>query len=198
MPVVPKFVYIVGGGVIVLGLAVIWILPAEFTTLTTEKLNHSRLSGSSASSIKADGWSTLAILRSVYAISPSHLDQTGDGQHKLISLSLGPSAPEGEGASEKGRRSLSISSISIAQPHIQIERSYTPLQSPLQADSEGKLDLLVKRYADGEMGRYLHGLSVGEGVEVRGWIKSWDETWMKSLIDAKSELGEIVLVGASR
>ncbi|PWN17862.1 hypothetical protein BCV69DRAFT_125571 [Microstroma glucosiphilum] len=103
-PDVPKFVYIVGGGVIVLGLAVIWILPGEFTTLTTEKLNHSRLSGSSASSMKADSWSTLPILQSIYAVSPSNR------------------------------------------------------------------------------------------VEVRGWIKSWDESWMKSLADIKSGLGEIVLL----
>lgn len=198
-PDVPRFVYIVGGGVIALGLAVIWILPGEFTTLTTDKLNHTRSSsGAPASSIKADRWSTLPILRSLYAVSPSNLEELGDGQHKLISLSIGPSAPEREGVNEVGRRPLSISSISIAQPHIQIERSYTPLQSPEQADFEGKLDLLVKRYADGEMGRYLHGLTVGEGVEVRGWIKSWDETWMKSLADAKNGLDEIVLVGASR
>lgn len=75
-------------------------------------------------------------------------------------------------------------SIQIKHPMIQIARNYTPLplyfmqsdrlgEPPLirmmgSASDEGRMTLLVKRYEDGEMSRYLHSLPVGSDIEVRG------------------------------
>ncbi|KAK9471617.1 uncharacterized protein V1510DRAFT_380673 [Dipodascopsis tothii] len=84
-------------------------------------------------------------------------------------------------------------SIEVKQPDLQIVRRYTPL--PLfymlaldpgrgeddktarkkallrvlgSNDDEGKFVLMVKRYADGEMSRWLTSLPVGSSVEIRG------------------------------
>ncbi|PRT55215.1 Cytochrome c mitochondrial import factor CYC2 [Wickerhamiella sorbophila] len=76
-------------------------------------------------------------------------------------------------------------SVQVKHPEIQIARKYTPL--PLyymqsrengeekallrilgSAPDEGRLVLVVKKYDDGEMSRYLHSLPVGSEVELRG------------------------------
>lgn len=76
-------------------------------------------------------------------------------------------------------------SVEVAQPQIQVVRRYTPL--PLyymqykdgdetkallrmigSGDDEGRFSLLVKRYRDGEVSRYLCGLDLGSEVNVRG------------------------------
>lgn len=75
-------------------------------------------------------------------------------------------------------------SIQIKHPMIQIARNYTPLpiyfmqsdrvgEAPLvrmmgSATDEGRMSLLIKRYEDGEMSRYLHSLPVGSDIDVRG------------------------------
>lgn len=45
--------------------------------------------------------------------------------------------------------------------------------SPSLAGSPQTLDLLVKRYADGELSRWLHRLNVGDSVGVRGAVLTW-------------------------
>lgn len=76
-------------------------------------------------------------------------------------------------------------SVEVAQPQIQVVRRYTPL--PLyymqykdgdetkallrmigSGEDEGRFSLLVKRYQDGEVSRYLCGLDLGSEVNVRG------------------------------
>lgn len=73
-------------------------------------------------------------------------------------------------------------SVEIKHPDIQISRRYTPLpmyfmqsgEGPAllrlvgPTQDEGRMCFLVKRYDDGEMSRYLHGLRVGSDVELRG------------------------------
>lgn len=75
-------------------------------------------------------------------------------------------------------------SIQVKHPMIQIARNYTPLpiyfmrsdrpgEPPLMrimgtSADEGRMTLLVKRYDDGEMSRYLHSLPVGSDIEIRG------------------------------
>lgn len=75
-------------------------------------------------------------------------------------------------------------SVQVKHPMIQIARNYTPLPlyfmqpdrpglPPLlrimgTSADEGRMTLLVKRYEDGEMSRYLHSLPVGSDVEIRG------------------------------
>lgn len=76
-------------------------------------------------------------------------------------------------------------SIDVKQPEIQVVRRYTPLPLYYQQykegtetkallrmvgedQDEGRMVLLVKRYDDGEVSRYLHRLPVGSDVEIRG------------------------------
>ena len=77
-------------------------------------------------------------------------------------------------------------SIEVKQPEIQVVRRYTPLPMYFMqykdtdneraallrllgsSEDEGRLVLLVKKYNDGEVSRYLHSLSTGSDVEIRG------------------------------
>lgn len=76
-------------------------------------------------------------------------------------------------------------SVDVKQPEIQVVRKYTPLPLYYQqyyegsepkallrmignTEDEGRMCLLVKKYDDGEVSRYLHRLEVGEEVELRG------------------------------
>ncbi|KZT12547.1 riboflavin synthase domain-like protein [Laetiporus sulphureus 93-53] len=70
-----------------------------------------------------------------------------------------------------------IWSIYVKDDDIQVERPYTPLTG---IDEEGKMRLWIKRYAKGEVGRWLHSKQVGDKIEIRGPVKTWiwkDETW---------------------
>lgn len=60
----------------------------------------------------------------------------------------------------------------VKEPTIQVERPYTPLSMLHRADPK-TLDLLVKRYRDGEVSRFLHRLSTGTEMEMRGPEVSW-------------------------
>lgn len=77
-------------------------------------------------------------------------------------------------------------SVEIRQPQLQIVRKYTPIPVFYQQykdgqetkvlrrllgstkEYDGRMVLLIKKYEDGEVSRYLHGLSVGDEVELRG------------------------------
>lgn len=74
-------------------------------------------------------------------------------------------------------------SVEVKQPEIQVVRRYTPLpmyymqglegKSLLrllggQEEDEGRMVLLVKKYNDGEVSRWLHRMPVGSTVELRG------------------------------
>ena len=65
---------------------------------------------------------------------------------------------------------------------IQIERPYTPLEGMSES---GEMEFWIKRYPDGEMGRWLHSKKVGDIIEIRGpectWncdFGSWDDIVM--------------------
>ena len=60
----------------------------------------------------------------------------------------------------------------IKEPTIQVERPYTPLRL-LNRSDPCILDMLIKRYTDGELSRYLHRLRVGAPVYIRGPELSW-------------------------
>lgn len=71
---------------------------------------------------------------------------------------------------------FSIHHIYVKQPDLQIQRPYTPLTSSFLRsgpDSESEISILVKRYADGEVSRWLHRLKVGDEVEIRGPLPTW-------------------------
>ncbi|ANB12821.1 Cyc2p [Sugiyamaella lignohabitans] len=78
-----------------------------------------------------------------------------------------------------------IWSVEVKQPEIQVVRKYTPLPMYYMQykegdetkgllrllgkdDDEGRFVMLVKKYSDGEVSRYLHKLPLGSDVEIRG------------------------------
>ena len=69
-----------------------------------------------------------------------------------------------------------IKSIYVLQPDLAIQRPYTPLSATSfdRENGSGELDLVVKRYPDGEVSRWLHRLRVGDEVGVRGPVVTWD------------------------
>lgn len=77
-------------------------------------------------------------------------------------------------ASEKAdiRARLAIYAYNVKEPHIQVERAYTPLYALARPDSR-VLQLLVKRYRDGEVSRYLHRVRQGTDVSLRGPEVTW-------------------------
>ncbi|CBQ68105.1 related to CYC2-cytochrome-c mitochondrial import factor [Sporisorium reilianum SRZ2] len=108
--------------------------------------------------------------------------------HKLLQIALPASITASAApATNDVRKMLRIRSIYIKEPSLVIERAYTPLYDTLPgsystalvgASSEEKhtLDLLVKRYADGELGRMLHRAVPNATVpqlEVRGPVDTW-------------------------
>jgi NAD(P)H-flavin reductase len=102
--------------------------------------------------------------------------------HKLLSLRLPAGEPAAVADAPLVER-LRIRSVYIKEPSLVIERAYTPLYDTMpgtvsraaaEARSRGTLELLVKRYADGELGRYLFRLGGSSGVEVRGPVATWD------------------------
>ncbi|KIK65540.1 hypothetical protein GYMLUDRAFT_240062 [Collybiopsis luxurians FD-317 M1] len=72
----------------------------------------------------------------------------------------------------------SIWSIFVKDDDIQVERPYTPLEG---VDSEGQMRFWIKRYPNGEVGRWLHSKKVGEEIEIRGPLQTWlwkdDDVW---------------------
>lgn len=74
-----------------------------------------------------------------------------------------PATPGGRG------NGAPIQSIYLMQPDLQIQRPYTPL-STLPFEEGGEIELVVKRYPDGEVSRWMHRLRVGEEVKMRGPI----------------------------
>ncbi|KAF5103300.1 hypothetical protein D0Z03_000236 [Geotrichum reessii] len=74
-------------------------------------------------------------------------------------------------------------SVEVKQPEIQVVRRYTPLPMYYmqglegkallrllggKEEDEGRMVLLVKKYTDGEVSRWLHRMPVGSTVELRG------------------------------
>ncbi|KAF8272519.1 hypothetical protein EI94DRAFT_1769779 [Lactarius quietus] len=68
-----------------------------------------------------------------------------------------------------------IWSIFVKDDDIQVERPYTPLYG---FDENGNIQLWVKRYPRGEVGRWLHSKQAGDTIEIRG--PKWDEIVMIS------------------
>ncbi|KDN51088.1 hypothetical protein RSAG8_00717, partial [Rhizoctonia solani AG-8 WAC10335] len=64
-----------------------------------------------------------------------------------------------------------IFSIYIKDSDIQVQRPYTPLKG---IDDNGNMVFWIKRYADGEVSRWLHGKNEGDELEVRGPVRTFD------------------------
>ncbi|BGO99131.1 Phenylalanyl-tRNA synthetase, beta subunit, cytoplasmic [Rhodotorula toruloides] len=67
-----------------------------------------------------------------------------------------------------------ILSLFVKEPNLQIQRAYTPLtSSSFNPSGPAELDLVIKRYADGELSRYIHRLGPGDELTVRGPAITW-------------------------
>ncbi|GAA5888834.1 hypothetical protein JCM6882_002871 [Rhodosporidiobolus microsporus] len=67
-----------------------------------------------------------------------------------------------------------ILSLFIKEPNLQIQRAYTPLSaSSFNPSGPAELDLVIKRYPDGEASRYIHRLGPGDDIHVRGPAVTW-------------------------
>ncbi|KAG9016113.1 hypothetical protein FRB93_011587 [Tulasnella sp. JGI-2019a] len=97
------------------------------------------------------------------------------GTHKLISLKI-PSHL-------KVTTPPPVFSIYLKDSDIQVERPYTPLNG---LEEDGTMSFWVKRYEHGEVGRWFHRRKVGETVEIRGPVKTFD--WKDGVWD------EVVLI----
>ncbi|KAF7331847.1 NADH-cytochrome B5 reductase [Mycena kentingensis (nom. inval.)] len=64
-----------------------------------------------------------------------------------------------------------IWSVYIKDDDIQVERPYTPLHG---IDDEGRMLFWVKQYPKGEVGRWLHSKHVGDTLEFRGPLTTWN------------------------
>lgn len=64
-----------------------------------------------------------------------------------------------------------IFSFYVKDSDIQVQRPYTPLNG---IDDDGHIALWIKRYQDGEVSRWLHGRKVGEELELRGPVRTFD------------------------
>ncbi|KAJ3056963.1 hypothetical protein HK097_002341 [Rhizophlyctis rosea] len=63
------------------------------------------------------------------------------------------------------------SHVIVKDDTCQIARAYTPINY-----TDGFFDLLVKRYPEGSVSRFLHGAKVGDRIEIRGPIQSFPYT----------------------
>lgn len=84
-----------------------------------------------------------------------------DAETRLITLAVPPKLVTPAQA---------IWSVFIKDDDIQVERPYTPLEG---IDENGHMKFWIKRYPNGEVGRWLHSKRVGEQVELRGPLQTW-------------------------
>lgn len=68
-----------------------------------------------------------------------------------------------------------LQSIYVKQDDMQIQRPYTPLDIQSLCDSDGprSMRILVKRYEDGEMSKWLHRRKIGDAIGIRGPVPTW-------------------------
>ncbi|KDR83402.1 hypothetical protein GALMADRAFT_56102 [Galerina marginata CBS 339.88] len=76
-----------------------------------------------------------------------------------------------------------IWSVYIKDDDIQVERPYTPLNG---LDNSGHMSFWIKKYPKGEVGRWIHTKSPGDGIEIRGPLKTWP--WKEDALE------EIVMI----
>ncbi|SPO21296.1 related to CYC2 - cytochrome-c mitochondrial import factor [Ustilago trichophora] len=153
-----------------------------YGTLSGSKPSRSFSSSSSSIPGKLESYTHNPLPLSTSSYYP---DPNTPSAHKLLQITLPPSpACTADVDLEK---KLRIRSIYIKESSLVIERAYTPLYDTLPgsyssaligASKEEKqvLDLIVKRYPDGELGRMLHRARPDPTVpqlEVRGPVDTW-------------------------
>ncbi|TFK76180.1 ferredoxin reductase-like protein [Pluteus cervinus] len=112
-------------------------------------------------------------------LSPTHFtcarlvssEACGEG-FKLLELAIPPRLlPPSDSAFPP------IWSVFIKDDDIQVERPYTPLAG---ISDTGRMQFWIKKYPDGEVGRWLHSKACGDQIELRGPLITWrwkDDEW---------------------
>lgn len=147
--------------------------------------------------MEADTFREFTVLGSRIANSALE-EEREDGEHVILDVDVDVDgdvvADEAGGVKEVGneelKRRMCIYTLHLASPALSIQRPYTPLCSPFSPRvSEGEnpavaaaaagirtrrqVRLLIKKYRDGEVGRFAHSLKRGDQVLLRGFEKSW-------------------------
>lgn len=94
-----------------------------------------------------------------------------------------------------------LQAIYIRQPELQIQRAYTPLSLDCfkgEGSDARSIELLVKRYQDGEVSSYVHRQGPGDQLWVRGPVRTWtlpevDDLIFVSRLSWMSESGVLIL-----
>ncbi|GAK61965.1 ferredoxin reductase-like protein [Moesziomyces antarcticus] len=122
------------------------------------------------------------------AASSFYPDAKTTSNHKLLKIALPASVlANSRGGEDDLAQRLRIRSVYIKEPSLVIERAYTPVYDSLPGTAslamqgatraeKDSLDLLVKRYPDGELGRFLHRAVPDASIpqlEVRGPVDTW-------------------------
>lgn len=83
--------------------------------------------------------------------------------------------------------STPLQAVYIRQPELQIQRAYTPLNldgfkvdaahtsegSTADGNDTQSIELLIKRYKDGEVSSYVHRQGPGDQLWIRGPVRTW-------------------------
>jgi hypothetical protein len=107
--------------------------------------------------------------------SPSRTD-VGDNEHVYLKIKA-PLSKEAIMLNTHLSKpdEVQILSVYMKEPSLQIERPYTPLYSDAidGRPYNAPVELLIKRYVDGELGKYAHRLGEQVEVELRGPLVTW-------------------------
>ncbi|KAG0085201.1 NADH-cytochrome b5 reductase [Podila epicladia] len=79
------------------------------------------------------------------------------------------------------------SAVYVKDDEIQVMRAYTPVHYSLR--DQPVLQLLVKRYSEGQVSRFMHSARVGQQIEMRGPVMIWPAS--RPELEAYDEIGMI-------
>ncbi|KAF9300880.1 NADH-cytochrome b5 reductase [Mortierella antarctica] len=79
------------------------------------------------------------------------------------------------------------SAVYVKDDEIQAMRAYTPVHYSLR--DQPVLQLLVKRYSEGQVSRFMHSARVGQQIEMRGPVMIWPAS--RPELEAYDEIGMI-------
>lgn len=124
--------------------------------------------------LKPYRYDSFDVLEARTTTSPSVKDQASLDEHVYLRIKA-PLSKEGSLVSSLSTKAdhVQILSVYMKEPTLQIERPYTPLYSDPLYGFEAPVELLIKRYDDGELGKYAHRLKEDQKVELRGPNITW-------------------------